>query len=206
LDNPAPTLTLTVALSSPANGTLSNLGGGTYNAGTGVFTVSGIASVVTTALDGLVFTPTAHQVAPGTTVTTDFTIGVNDGIAPTVTNSTTTVVATALENPPTYGLSYLVDLIKALGANEQAAAHFIDHGFEEVVAQYSDLIKLKHSRQAATQERSTTLIAAFSKVEARARTSRLTGKPIPIWKANILRTMTQPGIFSHRSFGVIMWH
>jgi SAM-dependent MidA family methyltransferase len=91
-------------------------------------------------LDGPVFTATAHQVAPGTTVTTDF-IGVNDGVAPTVTNSTTTVVRTALENPPTYGPSYLVDLIKASGANEQAAAHFIDHGFEEVVAQYTDLIK-----------------------------------------------------------------
>jgi uncharacterized repeat protein (TIGR03803 family) len=99
--NPTQTQTLTVTLSNASNGVLSNLAGGTYNAATGVYTDIGIASVVATALDGLVFTPTAHQVAPGSTVTTTFTIGVNDGIAPTVTDATTTVVTTAVENLPT---------------------------------------------------------------------------------------------------------
>jgi hypothetical protein len=95
------TETLTVTLSDALNGTLSNLGGGAYNAATGVYTDIGDAAALTAALDNLIFTPTAHEVAPENAVTTTFTIGVNDGIAPTVTDSTTTVVTTATENPPT---------------------------------------------------------------------------------------------------------
>jgi plastocyanin len=93
--NPGQTDTVTVTLSAAANGTLSNLGGGSYNATTGVYTDTGAAAAVTTALDGLVFTPTAHQVAPGQTVTTTFTIIDTDSVAATATDSTTTVVATA---------------------------------------------------------------------------------------------------------------
>ena len=101
IDVPPQTLTLTVALSDWANGTLSNLDGGYYDPATGIYTVSGTAAGVTAALDGLTFTPTTHQVAAGSTVTTTFSIGVNDGVAPTVTNSTTSVVVTATANTAT---------------------------------------------------------------------------------------------------------
>ena len=92
--------TVTVTLSTAANGTLTNLGGGTYDATTGVYTDTGTAAVVTAALDALVFTPAIDQVTPGSTVTTTFTIADTDTALATATDSTTTVVATDV-GPPT---------------------------------------------------------------------------------------------------------
>nr|WP_294556824.1 hypothetical protein [uncultured Rhodopila sp.] len=99
--NAGQTETATVTLSAAANGALSNLGGGSYSAATGVYTVSGSATAVSAALDALVFTPTAHEVAPGQTVITEFTITDTDTAAASATNSATTVIATAATVSPT---------------------------------------------------------------------------------------------------------
>ena len=85
---------MTITLSDAANGMLSN--GGSYDAASGVLTVTGTAAAVTAVLDGLVFTPTAEDVAPGQTITitTTFTINDTDTAGASATDSTTTVIAT----------------------------------------------------------------------------------------------------------------
>jgi len=52
------------------------------------------------ALEALVFAPTNHQVIPGATVTTVFTIQLDDG-GNLASNANTSVIATAINNPPT---------------------------------------------------------------------------------------------------------
>ena len=97
--NVAQTETVVVTLSDNANGTLSDLLGGTFNSGT--YVVSGSTAFVTQALDALVFAPTAHQVPPGETVTTTFTITASDSDGATTSDVTTSVVATAVNDAPT---------------------------------------------------------------------------------------------------------
>ncbi|HEX3992017.1 MAG TPA: choice-of-anchor E domain-containing protein [Acetobacteraceae bacterium] len=89
------TETVMVTLSAAANGMLTNLGGGHYNAMTGVYTVSGSSAAVTDTLDGLVFKPTTGQVAPGQTVTTNFTIADTDTVGGRTTDAASSVISTA---------------------------------------------------------------------------------------------------------------
>ena len=96
--------TLTVTLSAAANGTLTNLAGGSYNAATGLYTVTGTASQVTAALDGLVFVSTIIQGPPGQTVTTTFTIQDSDTAGLSVTDSTSNVIAATVAPPTITGI------------------------------------------------------------------------------------------------------
>ncbi len=91
--------TVTITPSSTANGTLSDSVGGVVNNGT--YTVMGSASTVTTDLNALKFTPVAHEVAPGQTITTGFTISDTNSAGQTATDSTASVVVTAVNDPPT---------------------------------------------------------------------------------------------------------
>ena len=116
--NAGQTETVAITLSDPADGTLSNLGGGTFNNGT--YVVSGSAAQVTAAVDGLVFTPTAHQVVPGDTVTTGFTVAVVDSAHAASSDSSTSVVATAVNDPPT--ITHTIDLTGV--PNEDPASPF----------------------------------------------------------------------------------
>ena len=86
------TETVTVTLSAAANGTLSNLGGGNYDTSTGVYTDTGTAIAVTTALDGLMFNPTAVSGGSGQSVVTTFAIQDTDTAGHVATDSTTSVI------------------------------------------------------------------------------------------------------------------
>ena len=99
--NTTATETATLTLSSTLNGNLSNLAGGSYNASTGVYTISGSAATLTTALDGLVFTPTPYEVAPGQVVSTNFKLSVTDGRM-TSAAASSTVNITAQNDAPVF--------------------------------------------------------------------------------------------------------
>src|SRR5262249_14224608 len=104
IDTPAQTLTVTVTLSSAANGVFtpaSLTASGFTSQGGGVYRFTGTAAQTTTAIRKLVFDPTDNQVAPGGTVTTTLTITVNDGLRIPVPNGLTSVVATSINDAPT---------------------------------------------------------------------------------------------------------
>src|SRR5689334_21233238 len=61
------TQTVTVTLDTAAKGSLASTSGGSYNAATGVWSFSGTAADAQTAVQALVFTPTANRVAVGST-------------------------------------------------------------------------------------------------------------------------------------------
>jgi Cadherin-like domain/RTX calcium-binding nonapeptide repeat (4 copies) len=102
----APTETVAITPDASANGTLSdpNAISDASTINNGVFTITGDAAAVTKALQGLVFTPADHQVAPGQSVTTEFAIKVANPLGQLTlseSDDTTSVVATALNDPPT---------------------------------------------------------------------------------------------------------
>jgi hypothetical protein len=82
-----------------ANGTLTGAGL-TGSAGNYTLTSASLATVQSE-LQALVFTPTANQVAPTSTVQTIFTLTPNDGMVNGVANATTNITATSINDAPT---------------------------------------------------------------------------------------------------------
>jgi hypothetical protein len=92
------TLTGTSGVATDADGTLS--GAGLTKTGTGLYTLAAATpSSLTSELDALSFTPTAHQVVPGGTVVTTIALSVTqNGL--TSTNTTSSIIATAVNDAP----------------------------------------------------------------------------------------------------------
>jgi hypothetical protein len=89
----ATTVTATVTLSNPANGTVTNLAGGTYNGATGVYTITGGGPAVNRALRNLTFDPAGNLNVSNRNVFTAFTLKITDAKGASLTNRTTSVVA-----------------------------------------------------------------------------------------------------------------
>ena len=83
--------TATVTEDMPANGTLASSAGGTFNATTGIYTVSGSASAVQAALQALTFTPVITP-ATGQTTRTNLSLTVSDGLGASAANTAASVV------------------------------------------------------------------------------------------------------------------
>jgi hypothetical protein len=99
--NSSQTETAMVTLSTSANGTLSDPNAATDGStvSNGVLTVHGSAAAVASALDGLVFTPKANQVAAGAAVTTTVTAAIKDTAGETA-SATSKVTATQVAATP----------------------------------------------------------------------------------------------------------
>jgi hypothetical protein len=98
--NAGQTETAKVTLSATANGKLSDPNASTDGStvSNGVLTVSGSATAVAQALDGLTFAPTANQVAAGAAVTTTVTAAIKDTAGQSA-SATSTVTATQVAAP-----------------------------------------------------------------------------------------------------------
>ncbi len=81
-----------------ANGTLSGTG---VTGSAGSYSVTSAAPATATSnLQGITFTPTTNQVAPGSTVVTAFTLTPNDGTTDGTSDSTTQITATSINDAP----------------------------------------------------------------------------------------------------------
>ena len=113
------TLTITVNSAGGAptdqNGVLT--GAGLQKVGVGTYTLTGSATAVTASLEALSFTPTAHQVAPGQEVVTQFNVSVTDGIL-SGSSGSTSVIATAVDDQPG-----IVGTLGGQFTNDEAAIH-----------------------------------------------------------------------------------
>lgn len=92
--------TLQITLSNPANGVLTNLGTGRYDAVAGVYTVTGAAGAVSAAAAALSFVPTRRQTSPGQQVATDFSVQVRDSAGAGGPAAVTRVTAKAINTAP----------------------------------------------------------------------------------------------------------
>ncbi|WP_372400702.1 Ig-like domain-containing protein (plasmid) [Azospirillum sp. HJ39] len=99
-DDSTGTFTVTITYTA-ANGTLTSANGGlTGTAGNYTLTASSPADLQTL-LQALVFTPTANQVTPGSTVQTTFSLTTSDGTSSGTANTGTVITTTSINDAPT---------------------------------------------------------------------------------------------------------
>ena len=99
LSDPNVGMVITAEVTFPTfTGSLTAPAGGTLTPNDAVWVDTGTPAAVQAALRGLVYTPAPHSTEPGQALDPTFTLTVNDQFA-SVTDSTTSVLATAVEDP-----------------------------------------------------------------------------------------------------------
>ena len=104
--NASQTETAVVSVNNAATGTLSDPNAATDGSTVrnGMITITGSAAAVAKDLDGLTFTPSAHQAAPGSVVSTTVSAAITD-TANATTSLANTVNATAVNDAPTISVA-----------------------------------------------------------------------------------------------------
>ena len=99
-DLPGQSITVQVSI-AVGRGSLAGNGShaGSFNAATGIWSFTGTTAEATTALHGLVFTPTENRVPPGTVDTVALTLSVSDGTG-TVSNTNAAVNVLSVNDAP----------------------------------------------------------------------------------------------------------
>jgi hypothetical protein len=126
--NPGGKETLTITLSDGGKG--GTLSGAGLSGGTGgVYTLTGTAAQVTSALDALTFTPTAGQA--NTSTTTTFTLSdISSAFATATVDSATTVTDNDPPVAPTISGAYVVTTISEVAVKPFAGVTIIDANFD----------------------------------------------------------------------------
>jgi VCBS repeat-containing protein len=99
-DADSSSLTAMITLNSDTEGTLTGPGITRDETNKRYTLTTGTGNQITTALNGLVFTPTKHETATSS-VTTTFTLAIDDGSGGTIVDSNTTVVSHPINDAPT---------------------------------------------------------------------------------------------------------
>ena len=101
--DPSQNVTVTVSLDTAGKGVFTSASltsSGFASAGGGMYTFTGSASAATNAIRALVYDPTNNRVAVNSTETSTFTVDVDDTVAAVVTDATTTVISTSINDAP----------------------------------------------------------------------------------------------------------
>jgi len=146
-------LTVTITLDSPGKGVLVPVNGGSYDAETGVFTVTGTADQVRAALESVRFNPTDRPDAPaGGVETTTFTIVVTDQHGLTsVPNSNVKVdsVRTSNDSPTAPALSGGTILETARQGDVVGTLSSTDPNGDALTFQFADALAGSNGRVSA---------------------------------------------------------
>ncbi|MGI4846593.1 MAG: Ig-like domain-containing protein, partial [Janthinobacterium lividum] len=142
-DVPVQMLTASVTLDHPGQGSLRGFTRGAFDQSTGVYSVSGLASDVSAALQELEFVPQPNRLAPGSTETTVLRIDLSDGYQAVVDASTSVRSRSVNDAPTISGMPGMQDI-----SDKQTLHPFANVAIDDADGAFQTLsvtVKLDHA-------------------------------------------------------------